>query len=146
VERRENDATGRLDTTPVLGISASRPWPGAAANRGVVLESRAALRLAEARRASVADDVAAELAAALAVVEAARPALARHRELRERAAALPAKLQAAFARGEITAPQLAQARGQVHAVEADYLAAAARYLALLADAETAVGLIPDPQN
>jgi outer membrane protein TolC len=146
VERRANDATGRLDTTPVLGVSASRPWPGVVSNRGVVQEKRAELRLAEARRAALCDDVAAELNAALAVAEAARAALARHCELRERASALPAKFEAAFTRGEITAPQWAQARQQVHAVEADFLAAAARYLALLADAEATVGVLPDPQN
>lgn len=146
LERRTNDATGRLDTTPVLGVSASRPWPGVVSNRGVVLEKRAESRLAEARREALGDDATAELAAALAVAEAVRPTLARHRDLRERAAALPAKLHAAFARGEITAPQLAQARQQVHAVEADYLAAAARYLALLADAEAAAGVLPVLKN
>lgn len=146
-ERRANDATGQLETTPVFGVSASRPWPGALpANRGDILEKRAELRVAEARRSALGDDLVAERAASLAVAEAARPALARHAELLDRAAALPAKLQAAFSRGEITATQFAQARQQAHAVEADYLAAAARYLALLADAEAAAGLLPATAN
>lgn len=143
VERTANDATGRLETTPVLGLSASRPWQGATpSNHGDILEKRADTRLAEARRSALGNDLAAERAAAIAAVQAARPALARHRELLERAAALPARFAAAFARGEITATQLAQARQQVHAVEVDYLSTAARYLASLADAEAAAGVLP----
>jgi outer membrane protein TolC len=146
LERRANDATGRLETTPLLGVNASRPWPGAVANRGLVLEKRADLHLAESRRAATAADLAAEHSASLAAATAAQPALTQHRALLDRAAALPAKLQAAFARGEITAPQLAQARQYAHAVEADFLTTAARYLALLADAEAAAGLLPTPET
>lgn len=146
LERRANDATGRLETTPLLGVNASRPWPGAVPNRGLVLEKRADLRLAESHRAATTADLVAERAASLAAATAAQPALTQHRALLDRAAALPAKLQAAFARGEITAPQLAQACQHAHAVEADFLTTAARYLALLADAEAATGLLPTPTN
>ena len=146
LSRSQNHRASRPETPPPLGPNAPRPWPAPAPNRARVLEEIADLRLAESHRAATTADLVAERAASLAAATAAQPALTQHRALLDRAAALPAKLQAAFARGEITAPQLAQACQHAHAVEADFLTTAARYLALLADAEAATGLLPTPTN
>lgn len=141
-ERRANDATGRLENEPQLSVAASVPWPRRVANRGEILEKEAALRIAEANRQALRDELNADLQAALAAAKAAQPAVRDFQALLSSAAALPEKLRAAYLRGEVTSLQLAQARQQQLAIENDYLTAVARYLAVLAEAETAAGLIP----
>jgi len=144
-ERRTNDATGRLGNEPHLSVSASVPWPGERiANRGDILEREAALKIAEATRQARRDELAAEFGAAVSAARAAQPAVQRYRTLLQSAADLPRKLAPAYARGEVTGFQLAQARQQQLAIEAEFLAAAARYLSTLAEAETAAGLVPQP--
>jgi len=140
-ERRSNDATGRLEHEPRLSVGASAPWPTQRPpNRGEIREREAARQLAEAsleaRRA--------ECGAALAAARASRPVVLQYRPLLAAAAELPRRLTAAAARGEVSSLQLAQARQQRATLEADFHAAAARYLALLADAETAAGIVPSP--
>lgn len=142
-ERRANDATGRLENDPRLSVNASVPWPGGRiANRGDILEREAALKIAESTRQGRRDEMAADFGAALAAARAAQPAVQRYRTLLQSAADLPRKLGPAYARGEVTGFQLAQARQQQIAIEAEFLAAAARYLSTLAEAETAAGLVP----
>ncbi len=142
-ERRSNDATGRLESQPRLGVSASVPWPGErVANRGDILERAALLKIAEATREARRDELLIELGSALAAVRTAQPAVQRYRALLASASELPRKLGPAYARGEVTGFQLAQARLQHVTIEAEFLAAAARYLANLADAESAAGLVP----
>lgn len=143
VERRANDATGKLETEPRLSVQASKPWPGVrGSNRGDVLEREAVLRIAEASREARRDELASEFAVALATVRAIRPALEGLRGLIAGAAELPRRLASAYARGEISSLQLAHARQQQIALESDYLSAASRYLAALAEAETAAGIVP----
>jgi cobalt-zinc-cadmium efflux system outer membrane protein len=142
-ERRTNDATGRLEQEPRLSVSASVPWPGGRlANQGDILERQAALQIAESTLQARRDELGAEFGAAVAAGRAAQPAVQRYRTLLQSAAELPRQLAPAYARGEVTAFQLAQARQQHLAIEAEFLAAAARYLSILAEAETAAGLIP----
>lgn len=142
-ERRTNDATGRLEQEPRLSVSASVPWPGGRlANQGDILERQAALQIAESTLQARRDELAAEFGAAVAAGRAAQPAVQRYRTLLQSAAELPRQLAPAYARGEVTGFQLAQARQQHLAIEAEFLAAAARYLSTLAEAETAAGLIP----
>ncbi len=142
-ERRTNDATGRLEQEPRLSVSASVPWPGGRlANQGDILEREAALQIAESNLQARRDEVAAEFGAAVAAGRVAQPAVQRYRTLLQSAAELPRQLAPAYARGEVTGFQLAQARQQHLAIEAEFLAAAARYLSTLAEAETAAGLIP----
>ncbi len=143
VERRSNDATGRLATEPRLSMTASAPWPGGpAANRGEILEREASLRIAEADLQARRDEIAAELGAAIAAVRASQPAVRNYRALLLSAEDLPRKLAPAYARGEVSGLQMAQALQQRVAIESDFLAAVSRYLSLLAEAETAAGLIP----
>lgn len=141
-ERRANDATGRLESDAALTVSASLPWPRRVANRGEILEKQAAVRLAEANARAVRDEVQAEIAAALAAAGALHPVLARFRDTLAAADELPAHLRAAFERGEVSGAQLAQARQLWFGIENEFLAAAARYLAARAEAETAAGLMP----
>jgi cobalt-zinc-cadmium efflux system outer membrane protein len=142
-ERRANDATGRLENEPRLNVNASVPWPGGRiANRGDILEREAALKIAESTRQARRDELVAEFGAALAAARAAQPAVQSYRTLLQSASDLPRKLAPAYARGEVTGFQLAQARQQQIAIEAEFLAAAARYLSTLAEAETAAGLVP----
>jgi hypothetical protein len=89
-------------------------------------------------------DIAAEGVAALAAARASQPVVRQYQPLLTAAAQLPQRLTAAAARGEVSSFQLAQARQQRTALEADFHAAAARYLTLLAEAETAAGLVPTP--
>lgn len=141
-ERRTNDFTGRLENEPQLSVSASVPWPRTVANRGEIREKQAALRIAEAELAALRNELAAELAAASAAARALQPALVAQRRALSALAAVPASLRAGYERGEVTSLQLAQARQQRFALETDFLDAAARYAAALADAETAAGLVP----
>jgi len=142
-ERRGNDATSRLENEPRLSVNASVPWPGGrVANRGDILEQEAALRIAEANRQSRREELVAEIEAAAASVRAIHPAVQRSYLLLQNAAELPRKLGPAYARGEVTGFQLAQARQHYVSIEAEFLSLATRYLVLLADAETSAGLIP----
>lgn len=142
-ERRANDATGRLANEPRLSMSASVPWPGGRiANQGDILEREAALKIAESSLKALRDELAAEVGAAVAAARAIQPGVQSYRTLLETSAELPRKMAPAFARGEVTGFQLAQARQQLLAIEADFLAAAARYLSTLAEAESAAGLVP----
>lgn len=142
-ERRANDFTRQLENEPRLSVSASVPWPRAVANRGEIREKQAAVRIAEAELAALQDELKAELAAASAAARAWQPVLAAHRGSLESAAPIPASLRAAYERGEVTSLQLAQARQQRFAFETDFLSAAARYAAALAEAETAAGIVPN---
>lgn len=141
-ERRANDATGRLENEPTLNVGATVPLGRQPRNRGEILERQAASRIAEARLAAARADVSAEIAGAVSAARAMHPVLTRLRDaVRERA--VPAAVRAAFERGEISSAQIAQIR-QLHlAMETEFLTAAAHYAELLAQAETALGLIPD---
>ena len=142
-ERRANDATGKLETEPRLSVQASKPWPGARPfNRGEVLEREAALRISAATREARREEFMAELSATLSALRSLRSALEGYRALIKDASELPLRLAAAFARGEISGLQLAQARQQQISVESDYFSAVSRYLAALAEAETATGIVP----
>lgn len=141
-ERRANDYTGRLEHEPRLSVSASVPWPRTVANRGDIREKQAALRLAEAQLAALRAELLAEITAACAVVRTLLPALLAQQRVIAAAGATPDHLQAAYARGEVPGVQLAQVRQQRLLLETEYLQAAARYAAALAEAETAVGLMP----
>lgn len=142
-ERRTNDATGRLEHEPRLSVGASAPWPTQRpANRGEIREREAARQLAEANLEARRAEIAAEVGATLAAARASQPVVRQYLPLLTAAAQLPLRLKTAAARGEVSSFQLAQARQQRTALEADFHAAAARYLTLLADAETAAGLVP----
>lgn len=141
-ERRANDATGRLENEPRVNVSASVPWARSVPNRGEIREKQAALRIAHAHLAARREDIAAEFAAAVEVVRALQPVLARQRAAIAETTVLPESLQAAAARGEVSIFQLAQLRQQHLAIEADFLDAAARYAEALAEAETLAGLVP----
>lgn len=141
-ERRANDFTGRLENEPRMSVSASVPWPRRVANRGDIREKQAAVRIAEAELAALRNELGAKIAAALAVARALQPVLAAHRASLSPAAAVPDALRAAYERGEVMSLQLAAARQQHFALEADFLNAAARYAAALAEAETAAGIVP----
>lgn len=141
-ERRANDATGKLESEPLLHLSASVPWPGRIANRGDILEKEAALRMAEANATALRSEILAAAEAAAGTARALQPVLARYRATIATAEALPERLRAAYARGEVPAFQVAQARQQRFSLEMDFLAAASRYLAALADAETVAGVMP----
>lgn len=142
-ERRSNDATGRLENEPRLSVNASVPWPGSrVANRGDILEREAALRIAEAGREARREELAAEIAASVSSVRAIQPAVQRYLALLQSAGDLPRKMGPAYARGEVTGFQLAQARQQQVLIEAEFLSLATRYLSLLAEAETTAGLTP----
>ncbi|MFZ9839785.1 MAG: TolC family protein [Opitutaceae bacterium] len=144
-ERRTNDATGRLEHEPRLSVGASAPWPTQRPpNRGEIREREAGRQLAEANLEARRAEIAAECGAALAAARACRPVVLQYRPLLAAAAELPRRLTAAAARGEVSSFHLAQARQQRATLEADFHAAAARYLTLLADAETAAGLVPSP--
>lgn len=142
-ERRANDATGRLEHEPRLSVGASAPWPTQRpANRGDIRERESARQLAAANLEARRTEIAAEVGAALAAARASQPVVRQYQPLLTAAAQLPQRLTAAAARGEVSSFQLAQARQQRTALEADFHAAAARYLTLLAEAETAAGLVP----
>ncbi len=142
-ERRTNDATGHLEHEPRLSVGASAPWPTQRpANRGEIREREAARQLAEANLEARRAEIAAEVGATLAAARASQPVVRQYLPLLTAAAQLPLRLKTAAARGEVSSFQLAQARQQRTALEADFHAAAARYLTLLADAETAAGLVP----
>jgi outer membrane protein, heavy metal efflux system len=141
-ERRANDATGRFENEPKLNVGASVPLGRQPPNRGDILERQATTRIAEARLAAARADVSAGIAGAVAAARAMHPVLTHLRAaVRERA--VPAAIRAAFERGEVSSLQVAQIR-QLHlAMETEFLTAAAHYAELLAQAETALGLIPD---
>lgn len=141
-ERRANDFTRKLENEPRLSVSASVHWPRGVANRGDIREKQAALRIAEAELSALRNELAAEIATASATVRALQPVLAAHRGSLAPGATIPESLRAAYERGEVTTLQLVQARQQRFGLETDFLNAVARYAAALAEAETAVGLVP----
>jgi outer membrane protein, heavy metal efflux system len=142
-ERRTNDATGRLENEPRLLVQAAVPWPRRIPNRGERLERQVALRLAEAERDATLQQLMNQASARVLAAEPLRAVLLERRESLGRTAALSESLRAAYERGEVTSLQLAQARQQRAALEAEWLDLAARYAALLAEAETAAALMPD---
>lgn len=141
-ERRANDFTRKLENDPRLSVSASVPWPRSVANRGDIREKQAAVRIAEAELAALRNELTAEISAAVATVRALHPVLNRQRSALAPSTPISESLRAAFARGEVTSLQLAQARQQRFALETDFLNAAARYATALAEAESAAGLLP----
>lgn len=141
-ERRANDFTRKLEHEPRLSVSASVPWPRGVANRGDIREKQAAVKIAEAELAALRDQLSAEISAAAATARALQPVLTAHKAALTPGAAIPESLRAAYERGEVTSLQLAQARQLRFALESDFLNAAARYAAALADAETAAGIVP----
>lgn len=141
-ERRANDFTRKLENEPRLSVSASVAWPRGGANRGDVREKQAAVRIAEAELAGLRNELTPEISAAAATARTLQPVLAAHRSSPTLAAAIPEPLRAAFARGEVPSLQLAQARQPRFALETDFLNAAARYAAALAEAETSAGIVP----
>jgi len=141
-ERRANDFDRRLENEPRLSVSASVPWPRGVANRGDIREKQAAVRIAEAEFAALRNELSAEIAAASATARTLQPVLAAHRTSLTPGAAIPESLRAAYERGEVTSLQLAQARQQRFVLETDFLNAATRYAAALAEAETAAGVVP----
>ena len=141
-ERRANDFTGRLESEPRLGASASLPWPRTVPNRGDLREKQAAVRLASAELAAARDELAAEIAAASDAALALHAAVVSHRTALQQLPALPPALVSAAARGELPSTALAQARRLRTEIETDFLAAAARFVTALAEAETAAGLVP----
>jgi len=145
VERRANDASGRLSSEPRLTLSTSAPWPvrsGRPPNRGVIAEREAALRIAQAEFDALRDELAAEAHAALATARALQPEVLRYREFAQHAATAQQTLSPLLARGEISPRELGQAQQQHAAIEAEFLDAAARYLEARATLETALGQIP----
>ncbi|MGH7943792.1 MAG: TolC family protein, partial [Opitutaceae bacterium] len=143
-ERRSNDFDRRLENEPRVSVSASVPWPRGAANRGDIREKQAALRIAEAELAALRNELSAEVSAAAATARTLQPVLIAHRASLAPGAAIPETLRAAYERGEVTTLQLAQARQQRFVLETDFLNAAARCVAALAEAETAAGVVPAP--
>jgi outer membrane protein TolC len=141
-ERRANDFTRDLENEPRLSVSASVPWPRGVANRGDIREKQAAVRIAEAELSAFRNELIAEIAAAAATARTLQPVLVAHRSSLTPGDAIPESLRPAYERGEVTSLQLAQVRQQRFALETDYLNAAARYAAALADAETAAGVVP----
>jgi outer membrane protein, heavy metal efflux system len=141
-ERRANDYTGRLENEPRLSVAASVPWPRTVANRGDIREKQAAFRIAEAELVALREELAAELHAAAAEARALQPVLTAQQALLAPHPNIADPLRAAFERGEVTSVQLAQARQLRFALEAEFLNAAARYAAALAEAETAAGVVP----
>lgn len=141
-ERRASDLDGRLENEPRLSVHASVPWPRPNASRVEVREKQAGLKKAEAALKSVREELETEIAAALGVARTLHGVVQAYRASLARSSGVPSALQAAFERGEVSAAQLAQVRQQRFSLEADYLAAASRYVAALAEAETAVGLMP----
>jgi cobalt-zinc-cadmium efflux system outer membrane protein len=141
-ERRANDFTRKLENEPRLSVSASVPWPRGVANRGDIREKQAAVKIAEAELAALRNELGTEIAAAAATARALQPVLAAHHASLAPGTGIPESLRAAYDRGEITSLQLVQVRQQRFALENDFLNAAARYAAALAEAETAAGLVP----
>lgn len=141
-ERRANDFDGRMENEPRLSVSASVPWPRTVANRGDIREKQTAVRIAEAERDALRIELNAEIAAALAAARALQPTIAKYQSSLSPGVAIPESLRVAYERGEVTSLQLAQARQQRFALENDFLNAAARYVAALAEVETATGLVP----
>jgi len=147
VERRANDASGRLSSEPRLTLSTSAPWPvrsGRAPNRGVIAEREAALRIAQAGLDALRDEVTAEATAALATARALQPEVLRYRDFAKVAAKAQERLLPLLARGEISPRELAQAQQQHAAIEAEFLDAASRYLEARATLEAATTQIPTP--
>jgi cobalt-zinc-cadmium efflux system outer membrane protein len=141
-ERRANDFTRKLEHEPRLSVRATVAWPRAVANRGDIREKQAAVKIAEAELAALRNELSAEIGAATATVRALQPVLSAHKASLTPGPAIPESLRAAHERGEVTGLQLVQTRQQRFALETDFLNAAARYAAALAEAETAAGVIP----
>jgi outer membrane protein, heavy metal efflux system len=141
-ERRANDYTRKLENEPRLSMSASVPWPRGVANRGDIREKQAAVRIAEAELAALRTELSAEIAASAATARALQGVLTAQRASLNPGTAIPESLRAAYERGEVSSLQLVQMRQQRFALETDFLNAAARYAAALAEAETAAGLVP----
>jgi outer membrane protein, heavy metal efflux system len=141
-ERRANDFTGDLENDPRLSVSASVPWSRGVANRGDIREKQAAVRIAEAELSALRNELMAEIGAAAATAQALQPVLVAYRGSLASGDDIPTSLRSGYERGEVSSLQLAQARQQRFALETDYLNAAARYAAALAEAETAAGIVP----
>lgn len=141
-ERRANDFTRKLENEPRLSVSASVPWPRGVANRGDIRERQAAVKIAEAEFAALRNELSTEIAASAATARALQPVLTAHRASLTPVTAIPESLRVAYERGEVTSLQLVQIRQQRFALETDFLNAAARFAAALADAETAAGIVP----
>jgi len=147
VERRANDASGRLSSEPRLTLSTTAPWPvhaGRAPNRGTIAEREAALRIAQAELDALRDEVAAEAAAALATARALQPVVLAYRDFARAAPDTGQALQPLLTRGEIGPRELVQTQQQHAAIAADSLAVAARYLDARAALEAATAQIPTP--
>jgi len=145
VERRANDANGRLSSEPRLTLSTSAPWPvrsGRAPNRGVIAEREAALRIAQAELNALRDELTAEATAALRTAHALQPEVLRYRDFAKIAATAQERLLPILARGEISPRELGQAQQQHAAIEAEFLDTVARYLEARATLEMAIGQTP----
>jgi len=145
VERRANDASGRLSSEPRLTLSTSAPWPmrsGRAPNRGIIAEREAALRIAQAELDALCDELAAEATAALLTAHALQPEVLRYRDFATVAATAQQTLKPLLARGEISPRELALAQQQHAAIEAEFLDATARYLEVRAKAEAVMSRVP----
>jgi len=143
VERRANDASGRLSSEPRLTLSTSAPWPvHSRPNRGVIAEREAALRIAQAELDALHDEVAAETTAALATARALQPEVLRYRDFAKVAAKAQERLLPLLTRGEISPRELGQAQQQHAAIEAEFLDAVARYLEARAKVEAVMNTAP----
>jgi len=147
VERRANDASGRLSSEPRLTLSTSAPWPvrsGRAPNRGVIAEREAALRIAQAELDALRVELTAEATAALRAAHTLQPEVLRYRDFAKIAATAQERLLPLLARGEISPRELGQAQQQQAAIEAEFLDAVARYLEARATLEAATTQISNP--
>jgi|GEM_PF-744607 len=145
VERRTNDASGRLSSEPRLTLSTSAPWPvrsGRAPNRGVIAEREAALRIAQAELDALRDEVTAEVIVALSTAHRLQPEVLRYRDFAKVAATAQQRLKPLLERGEISPRELGQAQQQHTAIEAEFLDAAARYLEARASLEAVISTVP----
>jgi len=145
VERRANDANGRLSSEPRLTLSTSAPWPvrsGRAPNRGTIAEREAALRIAQAKLDALQAELTAEATAALSTARALQPEVLRYRDFAQAAATVQQTLQPLLVRGEISPRELGQAQQQHAAIEADFLDAVARYLDARANVEAVMSSTP----
>ena len=141
-ERRANDATGRLEDEPTVRMSASVPWMREVPNRGDVLERQARERIAEANLAGLRQELVMQLEADGAEVRQLQPVVRRYRRMIEEATQLFTQLQAAYRRGEVNAFELIRSRDERLDLQADYLAAAQRYLKALGAAQHRAGMMP----
>jgi len=145
VERRANDANGRLSSEPRLTLSTSAPWPvrsGRAPNRGVIAEREAALHIAQTELDALREEIASEANAALTTARPLQPEVLRYRDFAKVTATAQQRLQPLLTRGEIGPRDLALAQQQHAAIEAEFLDTAARYLDARATLEMATSQVP----